>query len=1431
MGYMKKFADICRILLAGLLILSPLSTFFFEINLAPFAESIREKVDSVDQIFYQFGVNLEAGRYGDRLVEYVSKLDLGLQKVEADAVDLYWVGGTATWDGTAGTKWATSSGGAGGHAVPTSTNKVIFDSFSSANTITIALSGPTSSDLTFAGTGAGAFAGHIGVNGIVNVYGSLELVAGMIFDGQLPTFTYRSTAVGKTITTAGKTLFSETFDGVGGGWTFQDAHSWSNTFSLVNGSVYTNTQTVNGYLFSSSNANIRTWDMTSSVMSVNQWEVTTATNLTLTTTGSTLNVGTSSIGFFYGGGKTYIAVALTAYGSATAVTGANAYTNLTITNPAAGGAVSFAATQTVSGTLTITGTDNNTKRLFVYSSVGGTQRTLSAGVVAVTNSAMSDMIGSGAGNWNISAGDNVDNGNNTNITFTTSQTTNLYWVGNGGAWTDVAHWSTVSGGAGGHASPNSSTINVFIDSNSITSGSQVITGTNITPAVKDFTMTPAFSTFVYWNSALGGGLYIYGNFVIGAGNSIGFAVNNGIFFQGTGNVTTNGVDIQSSLNVRFYGTYTLLDTLNSSNSVLVYGGTLNTNGQTVNAYTMSTSGATVKTINLGASNINLQTAWSIAGSNDTINPGTSTITQGLINTYVYSTNYTFDGGGFTYYNVIMKVAGVNNNDIMGTNTFTNLSILGQPFTTVQAKPWVRLAVDQVITGTLTVTGDNAVGHRIRLESTVIGTPRQITLSNNAVVSNTDFRDIAGTPSSKWNLSATNAGDMGGNYGITFAALLNVYWVGNSGSWSDVNHWALTSGGTGGTGRVPLVGLDVAIFDGNSVTYGPGAVTITMNVPDISSIDASTVLYTPIFSGTPVNVYGDLDLGTVTWSVTNTYFMSAIPSFIRSTSNLQNIIISTSSMGVCYLGSDITSTGSITLSSGLFDLNGHNLAASTFDSSTTTYSRQILLGEGSFTLNSTAAVTKWNVASTNLILTKESGTIILTNSGANAQTFAGGGMTYGNVQIQGAGNYSLSITGANTFASLIIYRSEAAKTVKFPTSVTTTVSNLYIPVSGTTVVTLVGTTAPPTASVWTISKASGVVITDYLSIEDSTAIGGAVFYGGSHSTFVSHVTGWLNSDPTTPYVSTDSATLVASNSATLNGTLLSIYPVSVGYAYFQYGLTTSYGGNTPEIQMLGIGSFSCSLTGLDYSTTYHYKAAFRYSGATYTYGADVEFTTQAAPAGYPDINTLEATNVASTTATLQGSIVSLGTYSPIYVFFEYGPTSYYGTETTEITETVITSFSTPVTGLTDDTTYYFRAVARFNVNSYVYGVGRTFYHSSISSFPSRVQAEVPPTVLPAPMLDLFENPPAGMSGWPGHPSMSRAAASMGWDEPILYSIFFIIIALVVGLAATVAVNTLWGFIIGFGSTMGAFTSTGIGAPWVNYLVIGVAVLLGFLWRNN
>ena len=71
--------------------------------------------------------------------------------------DRYWVGGSASWDATAGTKWSLTSGGAGGSAVPTSSDDVYIDSGSGAVTVTVAASSVCLS-LKFV-SGAGSFAG------------------------------------------------------------------------------------------------------------------------------------------------------------------------------------------------------------------------------------------------------------------------------------------------------------------------------------------------------------------------------------------------------------------------------------------------------------------------------------------------------------------------------------------------------------------------------------------------------------------------------------------------------------------------------------------------------------------------------------------------------------------------------------------------------------------------------------------------------------------------------------------------------------------------------------------------------------------------------------------------------------------------------------------------------------------------------------------------------------------------------------------------------------------------------------------------------------------------------------------------------------------------------------------------------------------------
>lgn len=144
--------------------------------------------------------------------------------------DRYWVGGSATWDTTAGTKWAATSGGAGGQTVPTAADDVYFDSGSGAVTVTVG-TGAVCRNLSFT-SGAGSFGGTFQGSSALTISGSLTMVAGMnhTYTGAI---TFNSTGA-QTITSAGKTIESAvTFNGAGGEWQLQDAFTMGATRQLT----------------------------------------------------------------------------------------------------------------------------------------------------------------------------------------------------------------------------------------------------------------------------------------------------------------------------------------------------------------------------------------------------------------------------------------------------------------------------------------------------------------------------------------------------------------------------------------------------------------------------------------------------------------------------------------------------------------------------------------------------------------------------------------------------------------------------------------------------------------------------------------------------------------------------------------------------------------------------------------------------------------------------------------------------------------------------------------------------------------------------------------------------------------------------------------------------------------------------------------------
>ena len=93
----------------------------------------------------------------------------------------------------------------------------------------------------------------------------------------------------------------------------------------------------------------------------------------------------------------------------------------------------------------------------------------------------------------------------------------------------------------------------------------------------------------------------------------------------------------------------------------------------------------------------------------------------------------------------------------------------------------------------------------------------------------------------------------------------------------------------------------------------------------------------------------------------------------------------------------------------------------------------------------------------------------------------------------------------------------------------------------------------------------------------------------------------------PVVTTNPATLIASHSATLNGTVDPHgFTTSV---YFQYGTTTGYGLTTSLRTRTGntYQNVNASVSGLAASTRYHFRIVATNSAGT-THGSDKTFTT-------------------------------------------------------------------------------------------------------------------------------------------------------------------------------------------------------------------------------
>jgi hypothetical protein len=199
-----------------------------------------------------------------------------------------------------------------------------------------------------------------------------------------------------------------------------------------------------------------------------------------------------------------------------------------------------------------------------------------------------------------------------------------------------------------------------------------------------------------------------------------------------------------------------------------------------------------------------------------------------------------------------------------------------------------------------------------------------------------------------------------------------------------------------------------------------------------------------------------------------------------------------------------STRTATLTNGTLDLNGKTLTVGT--AFTTGTGTKNLTFNGGTLVCPTASTTAFNNAvPTGFTTTAGTGTGTISMTAATAKTFVGGGSTF-NCTLNQGGAGALTITGSNTFSD--ITNTVQPASVLFTAATTSTFTNFNLSGTSGNLITI----GSVTAASHTLSKASGTVSSDFLSISQSTATGGAGWYAGANSTDGGNNSGWIFTAP-------------------------------------------------------------------------------------------------------------------------------------------------------------------------------------------------------------------------------------------------------------------------------------------------------------------------------
>jgi len=356
----------------------------------------------------------------------------------------------------------------------------------------------------------------------------------------------------------------------------------------------------------------------------------------------------------------------------------------------------------------------------------------------------------------------------------------------------------------------------------------------------------------------------------------------------------------------------------------------------------------------------------------------------------------------------------------------------------------------------------------------------------------------------------------------------------------------------------------------------------------------------------------------------------------------------------------------------------------------------------------------------------------------------------------------SVTGTGaTLNATVNARGQNTSSIRFEISISATFS------SDVTSVTATPSTATGTGNTGVTASSPTLIFqtTYYVRAFATNAT------GTSTSTTFSFTT------PAAPFVTTSSASSLSSTGATLNGSVVGNGDLggTSTTVVFQYSLNADMSSPT-EISPTSNASIpggdtssssvSKAVTGLQTGSTYYFRVKAGNNYAT-NYGSILNFTLT----GAPTVSTQSASNITTTTARLNGT-VNANSDATTSVVFNWGTSEGSLTNTLSVTPTNVsgnsnTSVVGSLTGLTQNTTYYYKLSATNSIG--------TTQSTPAASFTTTLDAR-PSVILSAPSNSLTTQAftvtvtfSEAVTGFSASDLTLTGASSGGWTRQIAQQI--------------------------------------------------------------